>query len=71
MFVSLGNFHTIRTWSWTLAKQYPELHLPLEQFFQDALYRYAPYSARSYDPSIGNPFHHFLVELLKKNSAAL
>jgi RNA polymerase sigma factor (sigma-70 family) len=66
MLVSLGNFHTIRTWTWTLAKQYPGLHLPLEQFFQDALYQIAPYSARNYDPSIGNPFHHFLSEILKK-----
>lgn len=64
--VSLGNFHPIRTWTWTLAKQYPRLHLPLEQFFQDALYQIAPYSARSYDPSFNNPFHHFLAELLKK-----
>ena len=64
--VSLGNFHPIRTWTWTLAKQYPGLHLPLEQFFQDALYQIAPYSARSYDPSFKNPFHHFLAELLKK-----
>ncbi len=66
MLVSFGNFHPIRTRTWTLAKQYPELHLPLEQFFQDALYQIAPYSARSYDPSIGNPFHHFLAEILKK-----
>lgn len=66
MFVSLGNFHPIRTWTWTLAKQYPGLHLPLEQFFQDALYQIAPYSARSYDLSFNNPFHHFLAELLKK-----
>jgi DNA-directed RNA polymerase specialized sigma24 family protein len=64
--VSLGNFHPIRTWTWTLAKQYPGLHLPLEQFFQDALYKIAPYSARSYDPSFNNPFHHYLAELLKK-----
>jgi hypothetical protein len=66
MLVSFGNFHPIRTWTWTLAKQYPDFNLPLEQFFQDALYRITPYSARSYDPSIGNPFHHFLTELLKK-----
>jgi DNA-directed RNA polymerase specialized sigma24 family protein len=66
LLVGFGNFHPIRTWTWTLAKQYPHLNLPLEQFFQDALYRIAPYSARSYDPSIGNPFHHFLAELLKK-----
>ncbi len=66
MLISLGNFHPIRARTWTLAKQYPELHLPLEQFFQDELYQIAPYSARSYDPSIGSPFHHFLSELLKK-----
>jgi len=66
MLVSFGNFHTIRTWTWTLAKQYPALNLPLEQFFQDALYQIAPYSARNYDPSIGNPFHNYLSELLKK-----
>jgi DNA-directed RNA polymerase specialized sigma24 family protein len=66
MLVSIGNFHPIRTWTWTLAQQYPGLHLPLEQFFQDALYQIAPYSARSYDPSFNNPFHHYLAELLKK-----
>ena len=66
MLISFGNFHSIRSWTWTLAKQYPELNLPLEQFFQDALYRIAPYSAQDYDPSIGNPFHHFLTGLLKK-----
>lgn len=66
LLVSLGNFHTIRTWTWTLAKQYPDLNLPLEQFFQDALYQIAPYSARSYDPSFNNPFQNFLAELLKK-----
>jgi hypothetical protein len=66
MLVSLGNFHTIRSWTWTLAKQYPDLNLPLEQFFQDALYRIAPTSARLYDPSIGNPFQNYLTELLKK-----
>src|SRR5207248_1206983 len=66
MLISFGNFHPIRARTWTLAKQYPELHLPLEQFFQDALYQIAPYSARNYDPSIGNPLHHFLAEILKK-----
>jgi hypothetical protein len=64
--VSLGNFHTIRTWTWTLANQYPELHLPVEQFWQDALYRIAPYSARNYDPALGNPFQDYLAKLLKK-----
>ncbi len=65
MLVSFGNFHPIRARTWTLAKQYPELHVPLEQFFQDALYQIAPYSARSYDPSIGNPFHHFWLRYSK------
>jgi DNA-directed RNA polymerase specialized sigma24 family protein len=66
MIVSFGNFHTIRTWTWTLAKQYPDLNVPLEQFFQDALYQITPYSARNFDPSVGNPFHHYLAEILKK-----
>jgi hypothetical protein len=66
MLVSLGNFHTIRTWTWTLAKPYPGLQLPLEQFFQDALYQIAPYSACNYDPSFNNPFHNFLAKILKK-----
>ncbi len=56
--------HTIRTW--TFAQKYPNLNVPLEQFFQDALYQIAPYSARSYGPSFHNPLHHFLAELLKK-----
>jgi DNA-directed RNA polymerase specialized sigma24 family protein len=66
LLVSLGNFHTIHTWTWTLAKQYPGLHLPLEQFFQEALYQIAPSSSRNYDPSFGNPFHNFLATILKK-----
>jgi DNA-directed RNA polymerase specialized sigma24 family protein len=64
--VSFGNFPLIRSWTWTLAKQYPGLHLPLEQFFQEALYQIAPSSARRYDPSFGNPFHNFLSTILKK-----
>src|SRR5947209_8574737 len=39
MLVSFGNFPTIRTWTWTFAQKYPSLNFPLEQFFQDALYR--------------------------------
>jgi DNA-directed RNA polymerase specialized sigma24 family protein len=66
MLVSLGNFHTIRTWTWTLAKQYLDLNLPLEQFYQDALLRIVPNQARAYDPSMGSSFYYFVVELLKK-----
>lgn len=66
MLVSFGNFHTIRTVTWTLAKQYPGLHLPLEQFFQDALSKIVPYQAQAYDPSRGSSFYHFMVEMLKK-----
>ena len=66
MLVSLGNFPTIRTWTWTFAKQHPDLNLPLEQFFQDALYTILPYQARSYDPSYGNSFTGYAVALLKK-----
>jgi DNA-directed RNA polymerase specialized sigma24 family protein len=66
MLISFGNFHTIRSWTWTLAKQCPHLNLPLEQFYQEALLHIVPYQARAYDPSIGNPFHHFLSEMLKK-----
>ncbi len=66
MLVSLGNFHTIRTWTWTLAKQDPNLNLPLEQFYQDALLHIVPYQARAYDPSMGSSFYYFVVEMLKK-----
>src|SRR5439155_10534264 len=66
MLVSLGNFQTIKSWTFTLANQHPELNLPLEQFFQDALFKITPYSARNYDGSIGNPFFNYLVNLLKK-----
>ena len=65
LLVSLGNFHTIRSWTWTLAKQHPDLNLPLEQFFQDALYTILPYQARSYDPSYGSSFTSFATALLK------
>ena len=66
MLVSLGNFPTIRTWTWTLAKQYPDLNLPLEQFFQDALYNIVPNQARAYDPAYGISFQSFVVHMLKK-----
>jgi RNA polymerase sigma factor (sigma-70 family) len=67
MLVSLGNFHPIRTWTWTLAQTYPNLNLPLEQFFQDALYTIIPHQARVYDPSYGSSFNTFVVEMLKKH----
>ncbi len=66
MLVSLGNFHTIRTWTWTLAKQHPEVNLPLEQFFQDALYHIVPAQAKSYDPSYGRTSTSYVVSMLKK-----
>ncbi len=66
MLVSLGNFHTIRTWTWTLAKRYPALNLPLERFYNDALGHIVPNQARAYDPSMGSSFHYFVVEMLKK-----
>ena len=65
MLVSFGNFHTIRSWTWTFAKRHPDLNLPLEQFYQDALYTILPYQARSYDPSYGNSFTGYAVALLK------
>src|SRR5260370_34479851 len=66
MLVSLGNFHTIRTWTWTLAKQHREVNLPLEQFFQDALYHIVPAQAKSYDPSYGRTSTSYVVRMLKK-----
>src|SRR5260370_40981071 len=66
MLVSLGNFHTIRTWTWTLAKQHPEGNLPLEQFFQDALYHIVPAQAKSYDPSYGRTSTSYVVSMLTK-----
>ncbi len=66
MLVSLGNFHTIRTWTWTLAQRHPDLNLPLEQFFQDALYHIVPAQAKSYDPSYGRTFTSYIVSMLKK-----
>ncbi len=64
--VSFGSFHTIRTWTWTLAKQHPEVNLPLELFFQDALYHIVPAQAKSYDPSFGRTFTSYVVSMLKK-----
>ena len=46
--VSFGNFHTIRTWTRTIAQRHPNLTLPLEEFYQDALYKIVPYQARAY-----------------------
>jgi RNA polymerase sigma factor (sigma-70 family) len=66
LLVSFGNFHTIRTWTWTFAQRHPDLNLPLEQFFQDALYTIIPSQARAYDPSFGNSFQNFAVQMLKK-----
>jgi hypothetical protein len=66
MLVSFGNFHTIRTWTRTFAQQYPKFHLPLEQFYQDALYRIVPYQARDYDPSFGRSFTRFVTGMLEK-----
>ncbi len=66
LLVSFGNFHTIRNLTWTLAKRYSTLNLPLDQFLQDALYTIVPYQARAYDPSFGSSFTSFTVEMLKK-----
>ena len=63
--VSLGNFHTIRTRTWTLAQRYPEVNLPLEQFSQDALYHIVPAQVKSYDPSYGRTFTSYVVSMLK------
>src|SRR2546421_949800 len=65
MLVSFGNFQTIRTWTGTFAKRYPELNLPVEQFYQDALSTIAPSQARAYDPSYGASFQSFLIGMLK------
>jgi len=65
MLVSFGNFHTIRTWTWTFAQQYPNLNLPLEQFYQNALFTIAPVQAKAYDPSFGKSYTSFLVDMLK------
>jgi len=70
MLVSFGNFPTIRTWTWTFAQKYPTLNFPLEQFFQDALYRIVPGQAKAYDPSYGSSFNSFVVEMLKKRFSA-
>jgi hypothetical protein len=66
MLVSFGNFHTIRTWTRTFVGQYPKFHLPLEQFYQDALYRIVPYQAREYDLSFGRSFTSFVTGMLEK-----
>jgi len=66
MLVSFGNFHTIRTWTRTFARQYPQLHFPLEQFYQTALYTIVPNQARNYDPSYGRSFTSFVTRMLEK-----
>ena len=66
MLVSFGNFHTIRTWTWTLAKQHSDLNFPLEHFYQDALYHIVPAQAKSYDPFYGRTFTSYVVSMLKK-----
>ena len=49
-----------------LRSRYPDLNLPLEQFFQDALYHIVPAQAKSYDPSYGRTFTSYVVSMLKK-----
>jgi DNA-directed RNA polymerase specialized sigma24 family protein len=66
MLVSLGNFHLITSRTRKLARQYQYLHLPLDQFYQDALYNIIPYQARAYNATIGNPFQNFAGAMLKK-----
>jgi len=64
--VSFGNFHTIRTWTRTFIQRYPNLHFPLEQFYQEALFQILPNQARDYDPSFGRSFTSFVTGMLEK-----
>ena len=66
MLVSFGNFHTIRSWTRTFIKQYPQFHLPLEKFYQAALFKIVPYQARNYDPKFGRSFTSFVTGMLEK-----
>ena len=66
MLVSFGNFHTVRTWTRTFLQKHHGLNVPLEQFYQEALYTIIPYQARKYDPSFETSFRVFVVNLLKK-----
>jgi RNA polymerase sigma factor (sigma-70 family) len=66
MLVSYGNFRTVYTWTWTLARRYPRLNLPLDDFLQDALYTIVPNQARSYDPEMGTRFSTYVIGMLMK-----
>jgi hypothetical protein len=55
MLVSFGNFQLILSRIGKLSRQYHYLHVPLDQFYQDALCNILPNQARSYDATITLP----------------
>jgi len=57
MVISYGNFPLIRAWGTRYANDYPDLApFPLEEYFQDALWKSVPASVRAYKPGQGRSF---------------
>jgi hypothetical protein len=57
MVIAYGNFPLIRKWGMQYAKAYPNLApFPLEEYFQDALWKHVPESVRAYMPDRGTVF---------------
>src|SRR5947209_1243516 len=63
--VAVGIFPTVNQWvhQWISLNDHKDL--PLEEFFQDALFRHIPYSASRYKPVAGATFKTYAVNNLK------
>jgi DNA-directed RNA polymerase specialized sigma24 family protein len=64
--VALGIFPTVSQWvhQWITLNDHPGL--PLEEFFQDALQHYIPYSAEHYQPVEEATFRTYAVNMLQR-----
>ncbi len=57
MVIAYGNFPLIRKWGMQYTRAYPNLApFPLEEYFQDALWKHVPESVRTYLPGWGTAF---------------
>ncbi len=53
--VALGHHELINRWCGVFDAIYKDLSLPLEEFYNTALYKLLPYEARTYEPDPGHP----------------
>jgi hypothetical protein len=63
-FVSFGNFPTLLYWVNKFQTTYSGLPLAIEEFMQNALYKFIPDAARRYTPLPGSSFKSYLSKLL-------